>query len=160
MKYFICETANAGLIPSNVPKLHRVVQTSKRQLKSLYQCSKTGDHISQILLGNGQNDCSNDSEEDYFRVLIKRQKWPENFGQFVCENGSAISLTRFCNFEFDCIDHGDEMCVYPECHSKEFQCENKQCFGNDRKCDGVKHCKVCINDVHKCFNFSIYIYSN
>ncbi|XP_072743249.1 vitellogenin receptor isoform X2 [Anoplolepis gracilipes] len=110
-----------------------------------------------------QTACSADevkcSEHD---ICIKRQKWcdgvkdcPNNEdemsdcgetgickkGQFMCKDGTCISLKGRCNSNYECADRSDEQnCPKKQCHSDEFQCRDGTCISNSLECDGYNDC--------------------
>ncbi|XP_070573185.1 uncharacterized protein [Ptychodera flava] len=79
------------------------------------------------------NDCIDGSDEDNCANIC-----PQPYG-FLCYNGECIPHRKVCDGVFDCQgllqeDESTESCLFEECKSHEFKCQNKYCINTNLMC--------------------------
>ncbi|KAM3721677.1 Low-density lipoprotein receptor-related protein [Dirofilaria immitis] len=88
---------------------------------------------------NGQQDCSDDSDEH--PTYCNTRVCPERY--FLCNNRRCIEANRHCNNVDDCGDNSDELdCTVTSstCPPGHFECSNGHCVNNSKICDGHNDC--------------------
>lgn len=108
-----------------------------------FECRTDDVCIPKELRCDGHGDCPSGEDEDN---CYSTDNCNEN--DFRCANGQCISLARRCDFEYDCSDRSDEVCV-SYCDDDTFRCSSRECISILERCDSKLDCKDG-SDEHGC----------